>query len=1431
MPKETGDRFSKVDGVNFETILHELVHQATQAATEYPSKADEKTWEVIKSLENLRARIRKEINQRSNAGEDIDYYVRYGTKNIQELLAVGFTDRKFQKFMESISYSARGKKTLWDKFAEGIRKLLNIPAKQGTVFSEFLLQSGRITKLSEKQIKPLLRGKDLQGGADFGPPAAEYSEIINKPGSLQDQIDALQVRLMPLESEMRQEGGVMSSRNQAILFNKINNIKKEISDLESQQETQESINRIYDSPYQREIDEQISDIEGILAQQRSLQGQEGHIERVRLEAKKDKLEKAYKRLGDEAIEFTGELRKAGYRIDWSDTIKDRYGYDVQRYWFHNPGKRKIIDPGKSTAHLKAYDELNKGQFKGQPYKKSRVLWLSRDPYGELEDNFIIDFKKLQGKKKAEEFFTNKLNEVPPGTVAETGQAEGNMFYGGNLPASAIVKREGVPPEQLAMFSRRKRFASDSNTSANKKLTEATEKAVESVKQTPRGEIPHYNVNASDVALEAAINFNEDITANPPPRDIPNYSRGTLPPELADDIIRTGHNPGQVKSLGATLLETINNPIESIAASFKHFRQNYIDKLDKVEKKILQGSIENEEVRLANLSADTGTMAAMRLADKARGIFQGMLMRGYATDKIQGIDALTNTRELEIDTKYNPFIDGNKGTGGLMQIMSPLYADPTVDLEGVFGYYAKTMRIKKMEDNGRVIDSPITEKDKAHLELIRRKYPAVVEVYNNYQKWNNKLIEFAEAKGLLNAEQANMWREHSSYYPFYRDMVDDSGLAAPTIGGGSLPSNPLNIKMKGSEREIAVNPVEAIARNSLSILTGAMKNDGTSKLLRDLQLMGEAEYLDSPEKVKAERNKIFVFEDGQKKYYKVDDTELFHGIQAIGGVKTDTVTKFLAMPSSLLRDTVTRDPGFVVVNLLRDTLSATVTSGAPLGGEGFTPVIDTVKNMFADMSDLEKFGVIGGYDFQNDEGSVVQLMERARRQQGLSPDNGISAKDGFFKLWDGLGALTTKSDGATRLAVYNAVYNDMKNRGFNEAQAQSEAAYQSLEIINFGRRGLSPIFRMITAAIPFFNARIQGLDVLYRSATGKYSAIDKLEAGETIDDVKNRIIRKFGLRAGTMMGLTLLYYLMVSDTDEYKEAKREVRDDNWIIPNGTKYPIKIPIPFEVGMLFKAIPERLIDMAMGEDAVEKSPLKSITRQLGTSAQIPFFEPSLGIQALKPFVEVLANRNSFTDTEIVPYYKLKELPAYQARQSTNEVARILGEALNISPMKIEHVLTGYTGTLGGYALNIMDVFARSVTGTPIMPPNINDIPVIKRLFFDLDKAGGLQQQFYELREVVDGAVLTLNDLRRQKRFDELAAFREHNKGVFQVKGQVRAIERYMTNWRRRRDNLLRRNDIGPLAKSDMLRQMELERDKRLAILPALKERADVPAISLGN
>ena len=74
-----------------------------------------------------------------------------------------------------------------------------------------------------------------------------------------------------------------------------------------------------------------------------------------------------------------------------------------------------------------------------------------------------------------------------------------------------------------------------------------------------------------------------------------------------------------------------------------------------------------------------------------------------------------------------------------------------------------------------------------------------------------------------------------------------------------------------------------------------------------------------------------------------------------------------------------------------------------------------------MENLKKFGVLGGYDFSNDEGSVKEYITRTMRREGLTPDNAMSAEKLFFKLWDGLGELTTRSDGATRQAVYDGVY--------------------------------------------------------------------------------------------------------------------------------------------------------------------------------------------------------------------------------------------------------------------------------------------------------------------------------------------------------------------------------------------------------------------------
>ena len=1022
---------------------------------------------------------------------------------------------------------------------------------------------------------------------------------------------------------------------------------------------------------------------------------------------------------------------------------------------------------------------------------------------------------------------------------------------------------------IPMFSKGTRYATDNNTSENIKLIEAVKTAEEEAKSQPRGGIPRYNTNASDIALQAAIEFDNDPSMKAPD-DIPLWSKPSLDSvdqDIKEGVDRTGGAVNPQQSFGARLIDVAKDPIVNIKYFFRNFRQSYVDKLDKIDKKLIEATLKSEEVRQANNTADTATMAALRLTDRARGLFQSMLTTGTITDKIEGISALSNV------------IKGKDG--GLIEILAPLYSNPDVDQESIFKFYASLKRTEQFLEDGRKVKSPITDADLALINKIETQYSDVKNTFEAYQRWNNELITFAENKGLLGKFKSNnqiieelekeelidktiaadlkklsqanegrslpeivelgkqngidtrgqgqIWREHSSYYPFYREMVDDSEIAAPTIGGGALPNNPLSIALEGSEDVLNVNPLEAISRNSLSILTASLKNDGLAKLVRDLATIGEAKEITPKQAGKL--NSIFVFEDGIKRHYEVDP-EIINALQSVGGTYSGGIEKVLAMPAGFLRDTVTRDPGFVIVNVLRDTLSSMVTSGA-----NFIPVIDSFKNLGRSMEDLEKFGVLGGYDFANDEGSIKQYITRTMRREGLAPDNGMSAEKAFFKLWDGLGGLTTKSDGATRLAVYESVYKKLKAEGYNEAQAQSEAAYQSLEIINFGRRGLDPMFKVITAAIPFFNARIQGLDVLYRSVTGKYSAVEKLQSGETQADVKSRIQKKVALNASILAGITLGYYLLTHDSEEYKNLKREVRDDNWIIPLAHNHALKIPVPFEVGFLFKTIPERLFDMTLGDNAFTQASadeaLTSFTRGLGTSLNLPIIGGDIGIQAIKPLQEAIINRNSFTGQDIIPYYQLKREPGYQARETTNVLAKGIGEALNISPAKIEHVMRGYTGTLGGYVIALSDTIARGVTGEPLLPNNANlfkQLPVVNRLILERDKSGGLQQQFYELRSEVDRFVSTINALKKQKRFDELSAYRSNNQGVTNIKGQVRAMEKYLDNWRKRRTALFQNKNLSVLEKSERLREMELERDKRLAFVPELRKRAEIPVFNLG-
>ena len=1410
--------------LNYDTVLHEAIHTATSqlltlggiargrqdmlAAEGFgmPSPTNEileqqqqRAVEFYNDINRLRLAAKRRYNQIINKGEFITngprgtgyyytdaqgrdvfidtrhrYLIEYGLTNVDEMMAVSLSNRGMQLFLEQITYRPKDKKNLWTKFVESIRKSLQLPAKHDSYLSHLLRISDAALNI------PISKATKEDVSVARAPP--NYKGSLNSAFNLYDYI------------KNNPEGFTVDILNpDAVLSG------HSVAPLKSAELVVDA-NELTES----DVEQFISNIQNL-------------------------------------AEVSGQKVFAG---GWLNNEDGKYYLDAVHLIDSLEDALYIAEAGQQEAvfDLTTFNETNTEQ--GIQTLRETGRYNSESARLQRENT-----------KRLDEAFQKARNKNPKG----------------------LTSIENT-------FGLAKRYAQNDNTNRNRKLLKATEKAEEIARSSPIGYIPEYNVNASDVAIEAALEFRTPEPLGKPadPSDIP-HEEGKIPDEI-NDVARDIGYVGSRDSWGKRLIDGLSGDrrTENIASYWSTIRTNFIDKLDRVEKKIAALKEENEQIRAWNNGADTGTMASLRLADKVKGVFQAMLTYGTVTDVIDGEAGMTNVVDFEFDAKYNPFVAGDKGTGGFTQFTAPLYADSAINREAVFASYGALKRKVQFDKDGREIPVPFSEAQiQEKIDYIEANHPAVVEVYNNYQRWNNELITFAEAKGLLSSykyrnailaemqpmveagritqeqykqfeelEQldlvgvaqglgidtrgtAQLWRDHSSYYPFYRKMVDDK-VQAPNIAGGSLPNNPLSLRIEGSEEAFNINPIEAIARNSLSILTAAMKNDGASKLLRDLSEAAgslsngrQARRLDSPVQA-ASVDTVVAFENGQKVFYEVDDIELFHGLQAVGGVDTSGwLSLITAKPAGFLRDMVTRDPGFMVANLMRDTLSVAITSGAPINTtDGFTPMVDTFKNMFGDMEQLERFGVLGGYDFQNDEGSVKDFIRRSQRKQGLNAENAGKAKDLFFKAWDGLGALTTKSDGATRLAVYNAVYNDLKKQGATEAQAQSEAAFQALEIINFGRRGLNPAFRLITASIPFFNARIQGLDVLGRSFAGTYSASERLQEGESLSTLKKNIYTRAYLRGAFLVGITALYYMMVSDTDEYKKARREERDDNWILPLPFGLGrILIPTPFEVGLLFKTFPERFIDEFLGRE-VEAKPSESVRRGLATSLNVPFLNAGMGIQVLKPLAEYVGNRNSFTNTEIVPYYQLQLEEELQYRPTTNALVKKIAQTMGLSPIKVEHVLRGYTGTLGGYVLDVADTTTRLATGEPVMPPNLQNLPFIRRVYRGGERSqGGLQQSFYELRNEVDTVVQSMNSLRKEGRTDEYYAYKDTMGGVLRVKGQVRAIERFMKMWRTKRDRLLRRTDLNPSVKADMLEQLEAQRDRRLAVVPLLRQKANIP------
>jgi hypothetical protein len=328
-----------------------------------------------------------------------------------------------------------------------------------------------------------------------------------------------------------------------------------------------------------------------------------------------------------------------------------------------------------------------------------------------------------------------------------------------------------------------------------------------------------------------------------------------------------------------------------------------------------------------------------------------------------------------------------------------------------------------------------------------------------------------------------------------------------------------------------------------------------------------------------------------------------------------------------------------------------------------------------------------------------------------------------------------------------------------------------------------------------NARIQGLDVLYRAGFGKMATA-----------TKERQQKAFVTRGLTLFALSSMYWMMASDTEEYKTAEPEVRDNNWIIGN-----VRIPIPFEIGTVFKVFPERIYEYFFGMDTgrdLKDSIVRNITSTLAFNP-IP--------QAILPVVENVVNYSFFTGQPIVGKGMQDVAKQFQATPGTSLLAQQIADSTGQSPIMIDNLIRGYTGTIGTYAVMALDSIMRGEGDPTKATMKAEQMPVIKRFFASPESTGSVTA-YYDLKNRVDEAVRTINFLERTGGIQDLQEYmKDKGSKLISIQPYIQTLDKEITMLRefRRAVNLSQMEPDRKRQTLDSIRTAEVQMTSRIQYL----------------
>jgi hypothetical protein len=183
-------------------------------------------------------------------------------------------------------------------------------------------------------------------------------------------------------------------------------------------------------------------------------------------------------------------------------------------------------------------------------------------------------------------------------------------------------------------------------------------------------------------------------------------------------------------------------------------------------------------------------------------------------------------------------------------------------------------------------------------------------------------------------------------------------------------------------------------------------------------------------------------------------------------------------------------------------------------------------------------------------------------------------------------------------------------------------------------------------------------------------------------------------------------------------------------------------------------------------------------------------------------MTNYSFFTQREIVGMGLKDVAPEFQVGPGTSAFAEFVGKTLGLSPIKVDYVFKGYTGTMGMYAVDLMDMVMDLNSDSPKPTKRFEQLPIIKRLVLDPEARGNVTN-YYQLKDSVDTTVRTMNLLEKTGDPKEFAEYVQENAGSLAVRSYVNDLEKTMKELREMK-GLVRNSSLSGDEKRDALTEI---------------------------